>query len=203
MCPLIVDKEEKRDLIVQAALKVFAEKGLSNATIRDIALEAGIGKGTVYEYFKDKEEIIHNSFFYFQKIFQFDMEEILLSKEKGIEKLKQLIRVFVKVNQGENSEYMELVFDFWAQGIKGHSKGLMLAEMKKFYSGYRKVFAEIISEGILDGSIRNDTGPSAMASLLVGMLDGIMVQWIFDRESICIEAIEKNIGNLIINGIAQ
>lgn len=202
MSALIVNKEEKRDLIVRAALKVFAEKGMAGTTIRDIAEEAGIGKGTVYEYFRDKEEIIHNSFFYFQKIFELDMSQILLSNDRGIEKLKRLMRIFVKVGQGENSEYMELVFDFWAQGIKGHSKGLMLEEMKKFYIGYRKIFAEILSEGMVDGSIRNDVGPSALASILVGMLDGIMVQWVIDKECISIPAIEKNLEDLVLKGIA-
>ena len=92
MSALIVDKTKKSEEIILAALKVFAEKGLSNSTIKEIAETAGIGKGTIYEYFKDKNEIIHNSFFYFQKFFEVDMGKILLSEEKGSSKLKNLIR---------------------------------------------------------------------------------------------------------------
>ncbi len=201
MSALIVNKKEKRDIILHAAIKVFAEKGLTNTTIKDISVEAGIGKGTVYEYFKDKEEIIHNSFFFFQKIFEFDIEKILLLKENGLSKLRRLIKVFLKVVQGEDSGYLELIFDFWAQGIKGHSKGLMLQEMNKFYKTYRKVFVDIIDEGIEDGSIRNDADPGPLSSIIVGMLDGIMVQWIFDRQSVSIPAIEKNLLDLAVKGI--
>ena len=48
MSPRLVDKEEKRKLVLAAALTVFAKKGLSSAKIEDVALEAGIGKGTIY-----------------------------------------------------------------------------------------------------------------------------------------------------------
>ena len=57
MSPLIVDKEEKKRKILQAASDIFVEKGFSNVVISDIAQAAGIGKGTVYEYFKSKEEL--------------------------------------------------------------------------------------------------------------------------------------------------
>ncbi|MDP6593244.1 MAG: helix-turn-helix domain-containing protein, partial [Candidatus Marinimicrobia bacterium] len=49
--------QNKRTQIIQAAIKVFARKGLERGKIADVAKEAGIGKGTVYEYFRSKEEI--------------------------------------------------------------------------------------------------------------------------------------------------
>ena len=58
MSPRPVDKEEKKRLIVNAALQVIKEKGFTDATVEEIASVAKIGKGTVYEYFKTKEEIV-------------------------------------------------------------------------------------------------------------------------------------------------
>jgi TetR/AcrR family fatty acid metabolism transcriptional regulator len=56
--PRPVDKEEKKKLIVNAALQVIKSKGFAEATVEEIATIAKIGKGTVYEYFSTKEEIV-------------------------------------------------------------------------------------------------------------------------------------------------
>ncbi|MBN2693554.1 TetR/AcrR family transcriptional regulator [bacterium] len=58
MSPKIVDKKAKKKIIMKHAIKIFAEKGYFQTKIIDIAKEAGIGKGTIYEYFRSKEEII-------------------------------------------------------------------------------------------------------------------------------------------------
>ncbi len=200
MSALIVNKTKKKEDIILAALKVFEEKGLSNSTIKEIAETAGIGKGTIYEYFKDKNEIIHNSFFYFQKFFEMDMGKILLSNEKGSSKLKNLIRSIMSVLRSENNDYLDLMFDFWAEGIKGHEKGVMLTEMNKFYRSYRKLFEDVLREGIKDGSIRKNIDPFETSSIIIGTLDGVMVQWILDKEVIDLKKIEKNLINLILNG---
>ena len=62
MSPKIVDKELKKMEILHAAIKVFASKGIPNTKMIDIAREAGIGKGTIYEYFRSKKEIIQETF---------------------------------------------------------------------------------------------------------------------------------------------
>ena len=50
-------KEEKRALIIEAAAKVFARRGFASTLMAEIAIEAGIGKGTLYEYFDSKEDL--------------------------------------------------------------------------------------------------------------------------------------------------
>ncbi len=201
MCALIVDREKKKEDIILAALKMFSEKGFLRTTIKDIAEQAGIGKGTVYEYFKDKEEIIQSSFFYFQRFLEVDMEKILLSDKNGALKLSDLIKAILKVLNNKEGNYLDLMFDFWAEGMKGNKKGIMLTEMKRFYDIYRKMIEDIIIEGIKDGSIREDIDPFETASILIGAMDGIMVQWILDRKTINTKRIEKNLIYLVLNGI--
>ena len=50
-------KPDKRELILEAAARVFGEKGFHQATVEEIAKEAGVGKGTIYQYFDSKDEI--------------------------------------------------------------------------------------------------------------------------------------------------
>ena len=60
-------KATKRNQIVEAAARVFSRSGYSNAVVADIALQANIGKGTIYEYFKSKEALFFAVFEWFQK----------------------------------------------------------------------------------------------------------------------------------------
>ena len=203
MSALIVDKEKKREDILIAALEVFAEKGFQRATIKDIAERAEIGKGTIYEYFKDKDEIIHNSFYYFQKFFEFDIQKTLLSSKNGITKLSELIKSITKILRSDDEKYLDLIFDFWAEGIKGHSKKLMLNEMNRFYKSYRNLFEDVLNEGIEDGSFRSDLNPTSVASIIIGMLDGIMVQWILEKNVMKGMDIEKSILDLVLNGTSS
>ena len=57
MAPKIVDKEAKKTQIIIAATQVFSKLGVAKTKMIDIAQAAGIGKGTIYEYFRSKEEI--------------------------------------------------------------------------------------------------------------------------------------------------
>ena len=62
MSPKLVDKEQRKQEIALVALDLFAEKGIEAASISEVAKAAGIGKGTVYEYFASKEELIVSAF---------------------------------------------------------------------------------------------------------------------------------------------
>ena len=78
--PRIIDKKEKKAKILEASIRVFAKKGLSNTKMADIAEAADVGKGTIYEYFRSKDEILEASFQYFVE----GVEKILSGKLAGI-----------------------------------------------------------------------------------------------------------------------
>src|SRR5438105_2208741 len=68
---------DKREAILQAAVKVFARRGYFNAKVADIAREAGIADGTVYLYFKSKDEVLHS-------VFNRAMEEFISEGEREL-----------------------------------------------------------------------------------------------------------------------
>ena len=69
---------DKREAILRAAVKVFAQKGFFNSKVADIAKEAGIADGTVYLYFKSKDEILHS-------VFDRAMEEFISEGKREID----------------------------------------------------------------------------------------------------------------------
>jgi len=203
MSARVVDKKEKKDQIVEAAIREFSRKGFSRTTINDIARAAGIGKGTVYEYFSNKEEIVHESFRFFMNSLEPDFQAILIS---GVPAKEKLVKIFDRFSHFISSEYRELVelmFEFWSEGIKDKgSKGVLFEEMIKFYHVYREIFADIIIEGMGDGGFRKDIDPRSTAAMIVGSLDGLLVQWALERESCDFKDILKTLTNTVLNGIA-
>jgi TetR/AcrR family fatty acid metabolism transcriptional regulator len=198
----VVDKKEKKDQIVEAAIREFARKGFSRTTINDIASAAGIGKGTVYEYFSNKEEIVHETFLFFMHTLEPDFQSIFLSKASAMEKMKQVLDGFSLFVGSEYREMMELMFQFWSESIKDKGpKGVMFKEMIKFYQVYREIFSDIIIEGMGDGSFRKDINPRSTAAMIVGTLDGLLVQWVLEKDILDFPDILKTVTNIVLNGI--
>ncbi|MCK4766402.1 MAG: TetR/AcrR family transcriptional regulator [Candidatus Aminicenantes bacterium] len=203
MCAKVVDKKEKKDGIVTAAISEFAKKGFAKTTINDIAAAAGIGKGTVYEYFENKEAIINYSFGYFMRSLELDMEEILISKVPAREKLRQIFDLFSDMNNWSSVEFIELWFDFWSEGIRSKSsKGVLLKDMNLFYRSYRELFAAIIVEGMNNGSFRKNINPENAAAMIIGALDGIMVQWVLDKENFDFSGVVQTIKFTVLRGLS-
>lgn len=203
MCAKVVDKKEKKDLIIEAAIREFIKKGFPKTTISDIAKAAGIGKGTVYEYFSTKEEIINQTFEFFVRSLGMDFEAVLISGLPPREKLVRIFEGFIDFMDSQAQDMIELMFDFWSESMKStdQSKNLIYKEMKKFYQAYRTIFADIIVEGMSAGTFRKDINPSSAASMVVGALDGIIVQWVLERESYDYASVIKTIADIFVNGI--
>jgi len=202
MSAKVVDKQERRDQILGSAIRVFARKGFSRTTISDIATAAEMGKGTIYEYFGTKEEIIHHSFEFFMRHLEMDFEAVLISKMPAVSKLRTIFDGFAGFIDSHTRQMMELMFDFWSEAIKNKdTKGAIYTEMKKFYKAYREIFADIIIEGMGEGAIRKDINPRSAAAAIVGALDGIMVQWVLDQDEFDFKDVTRTIGISFLEGL--
>lgn len=204
MTAIIVDKEAKKEKIILAALKVFARKGFVRATISDVALEADIGKGTVYEYFSTKEELIHQGFRVFVRAMGFDFSEILEAPLTAEEKLSAVFRLLVRMVQSDKNDFIQLIFDVWAEGLKSReSKNYILNELKIFYREYGSILESVLKQGIRDNHFRPDIKPKPLASVMIGMMDGIMVQWLLDKKGFDAEEAVETMIDTILKGIRR
>ena len=84
-------KERRRYEIIEAAIKVFGKHGFYQGKVGEIAKEAGIGKGTVYEYFGSKKEIFQHMFMYMFEMYVKGGEEVVLRKKTIRDKLIALL----------------------------------------------------------------------------------------------------------------
>jgi len=204
MSARIVDKKEKRDRILDAALKVFASRGFSQATMQEIAVEADIGKGTLYEYFRSKEDIIQCTWTAFMKQMSVQLENILARSMSGREKLRHVLAAFLAVIQGEGSGVLRIIFSFWAEAMRDTSHAnAMFLEMNRYYRIYRQAMAEVLKQGIREGEFRFDLDPQTTASTLIGMLDGLLAQWILDPDALDYAHMGSEIPDLVLRGIGS
>ena len=201
MTPKIVDREAKKIEIIHAAVKVFSEKGMVKAKMADIAIEAGIGKGTIYEYFRSKEEVFSSGFQMFFEGMQDGIESALKSTNDPVEQLKLLINLSFNSFLHHGSDLAMIMMDFWAEGIRNKDEKILNSiDLRKIYHDFRIIIQAIIDNGINQGVFRR-VDSHHLASLIIGSLDGIMLQWIMDHKAIDLEKVTGSVIDNFLNGL--
>ena len=199
--PKIIDKQEKRSQILDAAIRIFAQRGVKNTKIADIAEAAGIGKGTVYEYFQSKDEIISASFRYFMDTMGETIGRRVSKLTDPLDKLMAFFSGWADILEGELMGYIEVVLDFWAEGIR-EDKGVLAFNLAELYAEYRAMVEQLLDDCVAAGGIR-PVDTRITASILLGTMDGLLVQWVADRTAFDIKAAIEALPDLIIYGLKK
>lgn len=147
---IIVDKIQKRKDIALSCVELFTQSGINDLTISQVAQAAGVGKGTIYEYFRNKEEIVFEILTILMERHNEIKEKKLCEKHTTKEKIKIFYDFFY------NPEYIELrqVYkEFLSISLSG-SSDKMLDFQTKCYENYHLWMDKIILEGIEKGEIK-------------------------------------------------
>lgn len=178
MSPKTVDRESKRKTIMQAALKVFAEKGTDAAKMADIAVSAGVGKGTLYEYFPSKEDLIAGSMIMLMDELDTHLGARLYPLADPLEK----IRIFL----AESCEFfinrpgmVNVLTDFWAAGIPRRGSEPLIKDLDKRFLELCDWLASIIDEGV-SLKVFRPIDSRRLASILLAIVDGLLFQAMMD-----------------------
>jgi AcrR family transcriptional regulator len=179
----------KRPRLVSAAAEIFAEKGYASTRVADIAERAGVGKGTVYEYFSSKEELLFAVFESINQNVVARMNAVLDDDEPTQEQLYNLLRLGSEVIL-EQSDFQPVVIDFWAASRGGGFEENYREAVVASYTFYRESVAEFIRGGQRRGEFRRDIDSQALAATIVATIDGLGIQLYFDRSVDPARAIE-------------
>jgi len=209
MGPKYVDKEERRKQIFQAAMALFAQKGVYRTTIQEIADQAGIGKGTIYEYFNSKEEILSTSFQYMQEEAEAFLENELYRDENDpVQLLSSFFTSFIKYFESIPENVTEILMVYWAEAIleaPGTNPDDVYTgiDFRSMYDQYIKMLDEILVNGQQKNVFRPDLKTKQMASAIVGTIDGLMLQQVLFKDRVDFRAVVQELLNSILNGILQ
>ncbi|MEM9216834.1 MAG: TetR/AcrR family transcriptional regulator [Cyanobacteria bacterium P01_F01_bin.150] len=169
--PKIVDKAAKRQEILEAAIAVFAKKGYHAAKMTDIASEAGMGKGTLYEYFPTKEALPKEIFNLFFSGLDTQLAELQTSNRSPIDILMAGIQLSF-ADMDEFAVVTPLCFELL--GSKALNESLGLSEyFENWLEQLKQFFADTLVEGKKKEQINPDINVDAFARMLVSTIDGM------------------------------
>jgi len=170
-------ESERKEQILNSAIKIFGEKGFQNATIAEIAKDAGIGDATIYEYFKSKEDLLLAIPVEITKELIPLINDHMMGIKGAFNKLRKFIWWWLNYIE-KNPGYGSIVL-------------LELKTNKKFVSteayqaarNFYKIVLDIIKEGQEEGTIKKEMNIFLARSLCVGAIEHIVIRWLLkDRK---------------------
>ncbi len=200
--PKLVDKEQRRREILETAITVFGKKGYRNTKASDLAEAAGIGKGTLYEYFRSKEEIFAGAFHLYFEHYERELQNVLTRESDPERQMHLLIKASFEMFLQGSSEFATVIMDFWAEGARKDSNFVEQLDLKSVYGTFRDEIAAIITTGIEQGRFRQ-VNTQAVAGILIAAMDGLALQWLMDPSLFDIEQTAQTLFETIINGIRK
>ena len=196
----------KRERILEAAVRIFAEKGFYNAKVSEIAREASVADGTIYLYFKSKDDLLIS-------IFEDRMEEVNANARAAvagdgtpIDRLMRVLRSHLELVQTH-----PLLAEVLTVELRQSTKFLKEYRQSKF-GEFLKLLAQPIEEGQLDGSIRSEVEAPVAARALFGALDELVLAWLLrprtaargggrGRGAVDLSQVAETLGALFIDGL--
>jgi AcrR family transcriptional regulator len=169
----------------------------------DIATAAGIGKGTIYEYFRSKEEIFNEAFALVFNSMESALLDAVQTTDDPVEKLKRLTELSLQHFLHENREFAGIMMDFWAEGIRNKDQNIIeMIALHEVYSKYRSLIAGILTDGIEKGVFRN-IDIHSLSAIMIAALDGLLLQWIMDRDLFDMEQVSRAFMDTFLKGIKK
>jgi AcrR family transcriptional regulator len=170
-------KEEKRNHILESALKCFGEKGYQATIIDDIVKDSNISKGAIYNYFESKEEIYLQLLKKRTNTFFEDMEQENANVTSAIAKLANLFTRFKKQELKEDDQQtMRVYIEFWLYGSRQEDLKKILVER---YNRFIEFIEKIIVEGQESGEIKKDLDPQNISRIFWAVRDGNVLHYSF------------------------
>jgi TetR/AcrR family fatty acid metabolism transcriptional regulator len=186
---------DKREAILRAAIRVFAHNGYFNSKVADIARAAGVADGTVYLYFKSKEEILHS-------VFDRSMEEAIADgrqRLRGISDPREKLRRIAQLHLERLGADRDLAVVFQVE-LRGSTK--FMAEFSAAgFAEYLGLIRTTIEEGQRAGVFRPELNAKVVAKILFGALDEMATNWILSERRYKLAPMAEQVLDVFLKGI--
>jgi TetR/AcrR family fatty acid metabolism transcriptional regulator len=189
------DKVDKREAILKAAVRIFAEHGFFNAQVADVARAAGVAAGTVYLYFKSKDDLLISIFDRTMREAIAEGRTALKDVSEPIDRLRRIARmhldrlgrdrdlaVVFQVELRQTTKFME---HFSSTGVRT----------------YLGVIRDVIADGQAAGVFRRDVNPTTAAKVFFGALDEMATNWILSRRRYALAGDADTVVDLLVGGM--
>jgi len=192
-----IGQEDKRGLILHAAVRVFARKGYHTCRVGDIAEEAGVAHGLLYHYFRSKEEVLDCVF----RETWVDIVGAAHRVEETAEPARERLAGIAKILLRAWKRDPDLVTVVIREGLRSPDLQRRVAEIRQAFEAIER----IVARGQSEGEFRDDVDPRLASVVFYGALEEILTGWVLgtlpDGEA-QIAAAERTVVEIVCGGLA-
>jgi TetR/AcrR family transcriptional regulator, fatty acid metabolism regulator protein len=191
------EKPDKRDTILRAAIDTFAARGYFTAQVADIAKAAGIAAGTVYLYFRGKDDLLVSIFERTMKEAIAEGRASVAALEDPVERLREIARLHLgRLGRDRN---LAIVFQVELRQSTKFMERLSATHVRE----YLGIIRDVIADGQARGSFRSETNATLAAKLVFGALDEMATNWILSRRRYALANEADAIVDLFVGGLGK
>lgn len=198
--PKIVDKPKRREEIARKAMPLFAESGFENTPIREITRHAGIGKGTFYDYFKDKEDIMNEVV----RLMFSDWMDVMVAKVGNTKDPLKRLQVILKEGSSLSEQFEQLMIiymDIWRWSVSKKGTGSFVDQFKSFLEENRQVVIKLIESAQKQGQIKLNIDKEALATTIIALIDGFCLHQMILKPDFDAKLMSEKFFELLLTGI--
>jgi TetR/AcrR family fatty acid metabolism transcriptional regulator len=188
-------KTIRRETIIQAAIEVFSKKDFRTAGISEIAQKAGIADGTIYQYFRNKEDLFFSIPIEKTNEFRNQLELHLQGLSGALNKLRKFVWYFLYFFK-TNPDYGRILM-LEMRVSKSFIKTATYDFLKQSVSS----ILDIIAEGQKEGVIRTDVGVYLLRHLILGTLEHMVSRWLLKDEKYDLLEHHEEVSRILIDGL--
>ena len=187
---------DKPQQIIDAAVRVFARKGYYNARVSDIAKEAGIAAGTIYLYFRTKDDILVTLFREKMTEFVGTVRKAIADEPDAVAKLRRLIHLHFELLE-RHPELAEVVQVEQRQGQK-FFRGASAHEISSYFA----LIGSVLEEGVAEGRLRPTLPVKIATKTLFGAMDQMATSWVLGKRGYQLADTADAVADIFLQGVA-
>jgi len=189
-------KEAKRQRILDAAVVEIAHRGYYGTTVSAIARRAGVADGTIYLYFKNKEEILFSIFDRAMRRFIDEAQRIVDVADSDAE---QKLRRVIGLHLGLLGEHRDLAVIFQVEFR--HTLHVLELLSRSGIRDYLGLIARIVEQGKREGLFRSDVDALFAAKVVFGILDEMATDWVLSQKNTRMASRVEPVSELLLRGL--
>ena len=187
---------DKPQQIIEAAVRVFARKGYYNSRVSDIAREAGIAAGTIYLYFKTKDDILVTLFRDKMAEFVGALRKAIAGEPDPASKIRRLVSLHFCMLE-ENPQLAEVVQVELRQGQK-FFRGASSQEIGAYFA----LIGSVLEEGVAEGRFRSSLPVKVATKMLFGAMDQMATSWVLGKRGYRLADTADAVAEIFLQGVA-
>ena len=187
---------DKPQQIIEAAVRVFAREGYYNSRVSDIAREAGIAAGTIYLYFKTKDDILVTLFRDKMADFVGALRKAIAGEPDAASKVRRLVSLHFSMLE-ENPDLAEVVQVELRQGQK-----FFRSASGQEIGAYFALIGSVLDEGVAERRFRSDLPVKVATKMLFGAMDQMATSWVLGKRGYQLVDTADAVAEIFLQGVA-